>query len=151
MARTTDRPTSTDPRTPRRHRSFRLHERTLERLERRAQESAQSLTSLAERYLDEGLRLDRHPGVVFVDGPAGRRPRLAGSGLDVWEVVETIKDGGNSVEAAAAYLDIQVSRVNVAIRYYADHREEIDAWTERVHRVADQEAETDRRVRGILA
>ncbi len=151
MATPSDRPAGTSARAPRRHRSFRLHEQTLERLEHRARESAQSLTSLAERYLDEGMRLDRHPGVVFVDGPAGRRPRLAGTGLDIWEVVETVKDEGNSVEAAAAYLDIPVSRVIGAIRYYADHREEIDAWTERVQRVADQEAETDRRVRGILA
>jgi len=48
--------------------------------------------------------------------------KLAGTGLDVWEVVETVKDEGNSVEAAANYLDIPVSRVQVAIRYYADHR-----------------------------
>ena len=109
------------------------------------------MTALAERYLDEGMRLDRHPGVIFVDGPAGRRPKLAGTGLDVWEVVETVKDEGNSVDAAAPYLDITASRVDVAIRYYADHRDEIDAWTERVHRIADQEAEIDRRVRGILA
>ena len=151
MARTNDRPAGTELRSPRRHRSFRLHETTLERLEKRASESAQSVTSLAERYLAEGMRLDRHPGVVFVDGPAGRRPKLAGTGLDVWEVVETVKDEGNSVEAAANYLDIPVSRVQVAIRYYADHRGEIDAWTERVHRIADEEAEIDGRVLGILA
>lgn len=151
MARSTDRPTNTELRSPRRHRSFRLHETTLERLERRASESAQSLTSLAERYLDEGMRLDRHPGIVFVDGPAGRRPKLAGTGLDVWEVVETVKDEGKSVEATAAYLDIPVGRVQVAIRYYADHRDDIDAWTERVHRIADDEAEIDGRVLGILA
>ncbi len=151
MATSSDRPAGTSARAPRRHRSFRLHEQTLERLEHRAQESAQSLTSLAERYLDEGLRLDRHPGVVFADGAAGRRPRLAGTGLDIWEVVETVKDEGNSVEAAATYLGIPVGRAHVAIRYYADHRDEIDAWTERVHRMADQEAEIDRRVRGILA
>ncbi len=66
-------------------------------------------------------------------------------------MVETVKDEGNSVEAAANYLDIPVSRVLVAIRYYADHRGEIDAWTERVHRIADEEAEIDGRVLGILA
>ncbi len=50
-----------------------------------------------------------YPGVDLVDGPAGRRPRLAGSGLDIWEVIETVKDEGDSAQAAAAYLDIHVS------------------------------------------
>ncbi len=151
MSNVNNRPAAAQPRAPRRHRSFRLHERTLERLERQAHESEQSLTALAERYLDEGMRLDRHPGVVFVDGPAGRRPRLAGTGLDIWEVIETVRDSENSAESAAAYLDIPVSRVHLAVRYYADHGDEIDAWTERVHLIADQEAELDGRVRGILA
>jgi hypothetical protein len=44
----------------------------------------------AERLIDEGLRMEDHPGIVFRDGPAGRRAALAG-GPDAWEVIETLK------------------------------------------------------------
>ena len=36
--------------------------------------------TLAQRYVEEGLRMDEHPLVRFVDGPAGRRARLVGPG-----------------------------------------------------------------------
>ncbi len=36
--------------------------------------------------------MDEHPGIVFRDGPTGRRAALAG-GPDVWEVIATLKGG----------------------------------------------------------
>src|SRR3954469_584466 len=42
------------------------------------------MRTLAQRYVEEGLRMDEHPLVRFVDGPAGRRARLVGTGMDVW-------------------------------------------------------------------
>jgi len=33
-----------------------------------------------------------HPLIRFVDGPTGRRASLVGAGLDVWEVIATIRD-----------------------------------------------------------
>ncbi|CAN5581592.1 hypothetical protein BH20CHL7_BH20CHL7_13250 [soil metagenome] len=65
------------------HRSFRLRPDTSTRLERRAAESGETYTALAERFIDEGLRRVDHPGIDFVDGPAGRRARLVGTGLGV--------------------------------------------------------------------
>jgi hypothetical protein len=32
-----------------------------------------SLSSAANRLVDEGLRMNEHPGVVFREGPTGRR------------------------------------------------------------------------------
>ena len=45
-----------------------------------------STSALAEELIEEGLRLRRHPMIVFRDGPSGRRAGLIG-GPDVWEVV----------------------------------------------------------------
>ena len=53
---------------------FRVPPRTLEHLRRRAREAGQPQTALAERYIEEGLRMDEHPLVSFRDGAAGRRP-----------------------------------------------------------------------------
>ncbi len=38
--------------------------------------------------------MQRCPGILFADGPSGRRARSTGTGLDVWEVVATIKSLG---------------------------------------------------------
>ncbi len=63
----------------------------------------------------------------FADGPSGRRAALAGSGLDVWEVIATVRENDNDPEETAAYLEVPSGLVQAAILYYGDYREEIDA------------------------
>jgi hypothetical protein len=110
----------------------------LERLERRSQEAQTNKSRLAERYVDEGTRMDAHPGIVFRDGPSGRRAALA-AGPDVWEVMATIRMGDASgdaaIGAAAEILTISPSQVRVAVRYYGAYPDEID---ERVRRNLDE-------------
>lgn len=117
---------------------MRPRQTTLERLRRRARLSGEPRTTLAERYLDEGLSMDEVPGIHFVDGAMGRRPALMGSGLDVWEVVKAVKDSG-SVEEAAAYLEVESRLVELAVRYYGSNREEVDDWIARVHELSELE------------
>ncbi len=50
------------------------------------------------RTSDEEIRTRRVPGIVFVDGATGRRAALAGTGLDVWEVIATWQEGGKSYD-----------------------------------------------------
>lgn len=71
--------------------------------------------------------MEEHPGIVFVDGPAGRRAALR-RGPDVWEVVTTLKVNDGSVPEAADVLAIPEHQVRLALDYYADHAEEIDDW-----------------------
>lgn len=89
-----------------------------------------SMSALAERLIDEGLRMEAHPRIVFREGPTGRRAGLAG-GLDVWEVVAWVQgqEGGpeERMAAAAELLDVPVAWVQIAVRYYAEFTEEIDA------------------------
>jgi uncharacterized protein (DUF433 family) len=125
--------------------AFRVLPRTLEHLRRRAREAGQPQTALAERYIEEGLRMDEHPLIYFRDGAAGRRPALLGTRLDVADVIETIHQNGNSVERAAAYLELPLDRVEACLRYYADYREEVDDWTERSRAIAEREEERWRR------
>jgi len=118
--------------------AFRVRARTLAHLKRRVRETGRSQTDLAERYLEEGLRLDEHPLIVFRDGAAGRRPGLAGSRLDVWQTVETVRQTG-SVEEAAAYLELPVEKVQAAMRYYVEYTDEIDDWISRAQALAERE------------
>jgi len=110
-------------------RSFRLSSRTMELLDDRARELSESRNSLAGRLLDEGLRTERHPLIVFREGASGlRRPALVGTRLYVWQVVDTVRESGNSVAAAAEYLGLAERHVRAAVDYYADFTEEVDQY-----------------------
>jgi uncharacterized protein (DUF433 family) len=134
----------------RRHRSFRFSERTLHRLDERAREIRETRTGLAERYVEEGLRMDDHPGIGFADGPAGRRAILAGSGLDVWEVVATLRQNRGSVAATAAYLELPTAAMRAAVRYFAAFPDEIEDMLERQATAAERERIAADRERAIL-
>jgi hypothetical protein len=83
--------------------------------------------TLAQRYVEEGLRHDAHPLIQFLEGPSGRRASLVGRGLDVWEVIATVRDNDGSVKRAAEYLQIPAGLVEAAVAYYGEYRHEIDA------------------------
>lgn len=134
-----------------RPRSFRFSSSLLAALEERARERGQSMTTVAERYLEEGLRRDAHPLVVFRDGEAGRRPALAGTRLDVAQVIETLRHSGNAVDETAEYLGIPEAYVRAAVRYYADYQDEVDALQERMHAIAKREEDAWRREQAVLA
>lgn len=130
--------------------SFRLPGEVLERLDLRASLLGTTRTTLAEQYLEEGLRMVEHPGISFQDGPTGRRAVVQG-GLDVWELVEVIRAHAGSLEDAAAYLERPVTVLAIAARYYAAFPQEIDARIRANEAAAAREqelAEAQRRLLG---
>jgi hypothetical protein len=100
-----------------------------DRLRDRASRDRQSQRQLAERYIDEGLRMDDHPGLVFRDGPLGRRAGLA-AGPDVWEIVAALKGvptrGRGAIAELAELLDLGEGQIQAALGYYGEYPEEID-------------------------
>ncbi len=69
---------------------------------------------------------DAHPLIQFLDGPSGRRASLIGHGLDVWEVIATIRDNDGSVAEASEYLHVPAGLVEAAVAYYGEYQDEID-------------------------
>lgn len=110
--------------------SIRFDERLLARLRRRAQATPGATASgLAQRLVEEGLRIAEHPGVVFKDGPSGRRAALA-FGPDIWEMVKFLREiderGPGAVAAAAEMLRLTEAQVRIAMHYYSAYADEID-------------------------
>jgi hypothetical protein len=134
--------------------SVRLDERVATRLEQRARRPGENKSRLAERYIDEGMRMDDHPGIVFRDGPAGRRAGLA-AGPDVWEVMTVVRNapkrGDAAVAHAASWLELTPEQVRVAVRYYSDHPDEIEERIRRHQEEADAEEAAWRREQAALA
>jgi len=73
--------------------------------------------------------MDEFRGIVFRDGPTGRRAALAG-GPDVWELMFTLKSGEargeQAIAATAELLNLTDSQVRTAVRYYSAFPDEID-------------------------
>jgi hypothetical protein len=84
---------------------------------------------LAEELIEEGLRLRRHPLVVFRDGASGRRAGLVG-GPDIWEVVAGMVGGdvpiADRVARAVDVLGLSLEQVKAALDYFAAFPEEIN-------------------------
>jgi hypothetical protein len=110
--------------------SLRLADATVEHLTARARRARMPPRTLAQRYVEEGLRMDEHPLVRFAEGPAGRRARLVGSGLDVWEAIATVRDNDGDVTSAARYLEIPLGLLQASIAYYGAYAAEIDEMIE---------------------
>ena len=110
--------------------AVRIETETLERLRAKSTQTGESITRLAQRYIDEGLRLERHPDISFRTGPAGRRAVVAG-GPDVWEIIVAVKGaeerGDALITATAERVGIPEAQVRAAIDYYSHHPDEIDA------------------------
>lgn len=115
--------------------------RVYERLKAYAVQRQESASGLGEMLIDEGLRMSAHAGIVFRDGPTGRRAGLA-AGPDVWEVAVSLKGLKGNLAArqarAAAELGLTVDQIRTASRYYGEFPEEIE------QQIAHNEAEADR-------
>jgi hypothetical protein len=118
-----------------------------------------SLSSAANRLVDEALRVNEHPGIVFRPGPTGRRAGLV-SGPDVWEVVRAVKSA-RAAEPSLAEDDLLAlvaentgileRLIRAAVRYWASYPDEIDAEIAAAEAAEDTAEDAWRRERDLLA
>lgn len=109
--------------------SFRLPDELLARLDAEAATLGTSVTALLATLIDEGLKARRFQGVVYRDGPAGRRAGLVG-GPDVWEVVRAVRTasgkGHQRVLRVAEERGLSPDQVSLAVDFYSAFPGEID-------------------------
>ncbi len=122
--------------------SIRFDRDVLERLRRRAAGTPGATPSgLVQQLVDEGLRMAEHPGVVFKDGPGGRRPALK-VGPDIWELIKFLREiderGEPAIEAAGETFAVPDGAVRAGLAYHTTYLDEIDAW------IADADAISER-------
>jgi len=95
-------------------------------------ERATSWSALATELLEEALRMRHAPGVIFVDGPTGRRAALAGTGLYIWEIVATWRACGEDFgQLRGSYDWLTEPQLRAALAYYELYPTEVDARLER--------------------
>ena len=110
--------------------SLRLDDDALQRLHYCARVERMPPRTLAQRMIDEGLRMAAHREIRFTNGPTGRRATLCGCGLDVWQVIDVVRANGDDPAKAADHLSIPLHWVEACIAYYGAYADEIDEWIE---------------------
>jgi hypothetical protein len=113
------------------HLSVRLSPETFARLESESRRTGQTRSQIAKTLLEEGLRMERHPGVIFRSGPSGRRAALY-SGPDVWEIARVFckldAQGDELIRQTAELISLDAEQVRTALRYDAEYPDEIQWW-----------------------
>ena len=117
--------------------SLRIPDEVAKKIQEEAESSGRDFSTVANELLAEAVKVKRCPGILFSDGPSGRRARIAGTGLDVWEVVSTYKSlNHDDVRLRDAYHWLSEPQLRSALSYYRLYPEEIErhitrneAWT----------------------
>jgi len=107
--------------------SVRIQERTYKEIERIARESGKEFSSVVNELLDESVRTQRCPGIVFTEGATGRRARIAGTGIEVWELIamyRSVDEDPNRLRQAYHWLTEQ--QIGSALCYFRAYPEEIN-------------------------
>jgi hypothetical protein len=85
--------------------------------------------AVTSNIVDYGGRVKEFRGIIFRDGPTGRRAALSG-GPDVWELMATLASGKargeEAITATAELLNLTDFQVQTAVRYYGAFPGEID-------------------------
>lgn len=106
-----------------------------------------SASAAVNRFVDEGLRMEEHPGILFRSGPIGRRAVVVG-GPDVWQVVQAVRNARSAepgldpdqlLDLVARNTGVSREMISVALAYRAAFPAEVDAAAGDADRVEEME------------
>jgi uncharacterized protein (DUF433 family) len=106
--------------------SMRLSRATDELVTREARRTRRSKGAIVESLAEEALRTRRFPGLAFRGSDWDRRPWVIGTALDVWEIVAASRSY-ESPQEMAANTELTEAQIRLALAYYHDLPDEIDA------------------------
>jgi uncharacterized protein (DUF433 family) len=91
-------------------------------------------TAVTNELLVEAIKTHRCPGIVFSEGVSGRRARIAGTGIEVWELISTYKGANKNIKKLRrSYHWLTEQQIKTAIGYtlYPDEIDMLIAENER--------------------
>lgn len=84
--------------------------------------SMEALRALPE----QAERMRKVPGILFACGASGVRARIAGTGLEVWELISDYLAEGKDREAVAEIFDwLTPEQIGAAVAYFEAYPDEI--------------------------
>jgi uncharacterized protein (DUF433 family) len=107
--------------------SLRLPTETMREIEEMAKETGQDFSNITKDLLQEAIKMRRCPGILFAQGTSGRRARVGGTGIEVWEIIATYKSVEQDLKRLKkAYHWLSQEQLCAALGYYAAYPREID-------------------------
>jgi len=107
--------------------SLRLPEETLREIEELSAETGRDFSTITKDLLTEAIKMRRCPGISFGEGVSGRRAKVAGTGIEVWEIVAAYKSVRKDLKRLKkAYHWLSQEQVKAALSYYSAYPEEVD-------------------------
>ncbi|MCP4267891.1 MAG: DUF433 domain-containing protein [Candidatus Brocadiaceae bacterium] len=118
--------------------SLRLPGELVKELESITNDSGKDFSTVTKELLHEAIKMRRCPGIVFTEGVRGHRARIAGTGIEVWEIITTYHNINKSLKRLQkTYHWLTEQQLRSAIGYWKSYPDEIDAlvtqnenWTE---------------------
>lgn len=107
--------------------SLRFPPETLREIEQMAEETGLDFSGVTLDLLSDAIRMRRCPGIVMAEGVSGRRARVAGTGIEVWEILadyESLNQDFSRLQKAFHWLT--GDQLRSALGYYEAYPEEID-------------------------
>ncbi len=121
--------------------NVRFPEAVDERLSAYARQTGAPKSTVVVSAVREWLRMQAHPGVVFVVTVTGERRAALTAGPQVWTVAEAWLQQDKAERTAAAVADVlglSPADVETALAYWADYQDEIDELISRHHASQDE-------------
>ncbi len=110
--------------------SIRLTDELARAIRDEAERTQRPIAWIVRGMLDESWRTRRFPGIMFVEGRFGRRAQVAGTGLDVWRIVELLEQYGNVAAMCERFPLISEGQIELAQAYARSFPGEIDFFRE---------------------
>lgn len=108
--------------------SLRIPAETRAAIDDTVRRTGRDLSSVVNEMLDEAVKLRRIPGVAFADSANGRVAVIAGTGLEVWEVVDQFRAMGEDWERLKVGFDwLSDYQLRAALAYAGAYPEEIES------------------------
>src|SRR4030042_6827874 len=99
--------------------NLRLPADTLKEIEKIVQETGKDFSSITKDLLVEAIKMRRCPGILFADGTMGRKARVAGTGIEGWEIIATSKSVKQDMKRLKkAYHWLSQEQLRAALGYY---------------------------------
>lgn len=113
--------------------TVRMPEEVLGPIEDECRRTGHDFSTVVNQRLLESNKMRRIPGIVFADSPSGGRiARVAGTGIEVFEVVQAYGSVDKSWERLKESFDwLSDTQLRAALAYAEAYREEIE---ERIRR-----------------
>ena len=107
--------------------SMRIPKKMVEEIQGIALQSGKDFSATTKELLEEAIKMHRCPGIIFAEGVSGRRARIVGTGIEVWEVIANYKSLGGDLERLnTIYHWLTELQLRAALAYYSAYPKEID-------------------------